>query len=56
MMHSYDYVAARMADQRDMAHRYRAATPLRARRSTTQRLGNILRPRPDRSEDMGGGR
>lgn len=56
MFYSYEYLTARMADDRMTARHQRATTPIRARRANTQRRGSFLRLRPGRSEDMGGGR
>ena len=56
MFYSYEYLTARMADDRLAAAHQRATTPIRARRAGTQRRANFMRPRPSRSENVSGGR
>lgn len=45
MMNSYDYVEARVADQRSHAERRRRAASVTPRRAPVQRLGEMLRQR-----------
>ena len=51
MMHSYDYVEARIADHRSVAQERRRAGQGGARRQPVQRIGNYLRQRAVKPTD-----
>ena len=52
MMNSYEYVEARVADHRSHAERGRRGTPVRERRAPSQRLGEMLRHRAVKADDV----
>jgi hypothetical protein len=54
MRDSWDYIEARLADQRATADRRRRVAQARARNGSSHRLGGLLRSRAGRSENLGG--
>lgn len=52
MMNSYEYVEARVADHRSHAERARRGAPVRERRAPAQRLGEMLRHRAVKPNDI----
>ena len=54
MRDSWDYIEARLAEQRATADRRRRVAEARARNGSATRLGGLLRSRTGRSDDLGG--
>ena len=54
MRDSYEYIEARLAEQRATAERRRRVAEARARSGSTHGLGGWLRSRAGRSDDLGG--
>lgn len=54
MRDSWDYIEARLAEQRATADRRRRVAQARARSGSTTRLGGLLRARTGRSNELDG--
>jgi hypothetical protein len=54
MWNDWDYIEARLADQRATADRRRRVAQARTRNRSTSRLAGLWRSRPGRNDEMGG--